>query len=83
MGYKMRTSNMSVTRWWRWDGALLQPKWDQPVATELYSHLGDDGIAPAAFDDFENVNLAGSPAWAAVESALLARLEVEVKRWIV
>jgi hypothetical protein len=25
---------------------------------ELYSHVGDDGMAPAAFDGYENTNLA-------------------------
>ena len=34
----------------------------QPVGIELYSHVGDTGVARAAFDSYENVNLAGNPA---------------------
>ena len=29
---------------------------------ELYTHVGDDGMAPAAFDGYENINLAQDPA---------------------
>jgi hypothetical protein len=65
--YKMRTSNMSVTQWLKWDGANLLPMWNESVGVELYSHVGDVGMAPAAFDDFENVNLAGDSSWSAVE----------------
>ena len=46
-----------------------------------YSHAGDEGAAPSAFDDFENENLAGRPAYAEVERQLLARLRIEVEKW--
>ena len=81
MGYKMRTPNMSITAWLTWDGAALRADWSQLVGLELYDHSGDDGMAPAAFDDYENENLAGRSEWAAVQAALLARLRREVKRW--
>lgn len=77
----MRTANMSITQWSKWDGVNLQPLWDEPVGIELYTHVGDDGMAPAAFDNFENVNLHGNPEYAEIEVALLARLKVEVAKW--
>ena len=52
------------------------------MARELYDHAGDTGLAPAAFDDFENENLAGRPAYAHVQAALLARLRAEVEKWM-
>lgn len=39
------------------DGDKLEAKWDQTVGVELYDHAGDNGMAPMAFDDYENVNL--------------------------
>jgi hypothetical protein len=78
---QMRTANMSITQWSKWDGEKLQPIWEDPVGIELYTHVGDDGMAPAAFDDFENVNLHGNPAYAAQEAMLLARLKEEVAKW--
>ena len=77
----MRTPNMSITQWLAWDGAALRPDWSRPVGLELYSHSGDDGMAPNAFDDFENENLAGRPELAAVQATLLVRLRREVERW--
>ena len=79
----MRTQNMSVTQWLVWDGARLRPDWARQVGVELYDHAGDTGLAPSAFDDFENVNLAGRPEYAQVQAHLLARLRSEVERWIV
>ena len=64
-----------------WDGAALRPDWSRPVGLELYDHSGDDGMAPAAFDDFENENLADRPEWAAVQVALLEQLRKEVQKW--
>jgi hypothetical protein len=43
MGYKMRTTNMSLTMWVRWNGSALLPAWDEVIGTELYSHEGDTG----------------------------------------
>jgi iduronate 2-sulfatase len=83
MGYKMRTDNMSFTLWLAWDGANLRPDWDRQAGVELYDHMGDVGMAPAAFDDYENVNLAGKPEYAQLQATLLARLRTEVERWIV
>lgn len=81
MGYKLRTPNMSITRWARWDGTALAPIWSEVVAAELYSHVGDDGMAPAAFDNYENVNLAGQPAFKTIETDLFERLKAEVAKW--
>ena len=63
-----------------------QPDPDQPINSkvgcfELYSHAGDDGMAPAAFDDYENVNLAQDPAHANKLQEMLAMLHHEVERW--
>merc|ERR1712187_43423 len=82
MGYKIRTENMSMTQWVRWNGSGLRPIWDNPVGIELYTHQGDDGMVPAAFDDFENENLAGRPEFAHVQAILSARMRQEVERWI-
>ena len=68
MGYKMRTEKYAITQWLVWDGAKLRPDWDQQVALELYDHTGDTGFAPAAFDDFEYVNLADLPQYASVQA---------------
>jgi len=81
MGYKMRTKNASITVWSVWDGDKLEAKWDQTVGVELYDHAGDNGMAPMAFDDYENVNLAGKPEWATVEVNLRARLEALVAKY--
>ena len=63
----MRTEEWSVTAWSTWDGAALRPIWGSHCGEaspdpepgnskvgcyELYSHAGDDGMAPAAFDDY-------------------------------
>ena len=79
----MRTENMSITLWLVWDGAALRPDWKQQVGVELYDHAGDTGMAPAAFDDFENENLAGRPEHSALQAGLLLRLREEVERWMV
>jgi len=60
-GQQMRTQNNSLTVWVKWDGDTLRPLWDGVVGVELYDHINNTGIAPMAFDDFENVNLAGKP----------------------
>jgi len=82
MGYRMRTSNMSITQWVRWDGKNLRPNWKETVGMELYSHEGNTGLGPAAYDDFENENLAGKPEYAAIQGKLLKRLQAEVEKWI-
>jgi hypothetical protein len=38
-------------------------------------------MAPAAFDDFENVNLAGKAEWAELQAEMAAQLQFEVGRW--
>ena len=82
MGYKMRTANFSVTQWFSWNGTSLRANYDDVVGVELYDHNADDGMAPAAFDDFENVNLAGNPKYAVVEKSLRARQILEIQKWI-
>ena len=71
----MRTEEWSVTAWSTWDGAALRPIWGSHCGEaspdpepgnskvgcyELYSHAGDDGMAPAAFDDY--VSTARNPS---------------------
>ena len=41
---------------------------------------GDDGVGAAAYDDFENVNLAHEPARRAQVQALAARLRAQFER---
>lgn len=81
MGYKMRTRNMSITQWSRWDGDSLSARWDEPVGIELYSHVGDTGVARAAFDSYENVNLAGNPAYAEQQAGMLLQLKALVAKY--
>eukprot|EP01050_Picozoa_sp_SAG11_P020412 SAG11_NODE_3434_length_2450_cov_1.447044_3_plen_110_part_00 len=94
----MRTEEWSVTAWQAWDGANLRPDWGADCGSkglpnggpgnaavgcyELYAHTGDDGMAPAAFDDYENVNLAQDPAHKEKLAEMLAQLRQEVERWI-
>ncbi len=52
------------------------------MGTELYSHVGDTGTVPSAFDDFENVNLATDPAYAQVKTELLAQLRALAEQWM-
>ena len=33
------------------------------MARELYDHTGDTGLGAAAFDEYENLNLAYVPRW--------------------
>jgi len=82
MGYRMRTSNMSITRWVRWDGKHLRPDWNHVVGTELYSHEGNTGLGPEVYDDFENENLAEKPEYASIQAKLLTRLQAEVDKQI-
>lgn len=43
MGYRMRTSDYSVTQWVEWDLSTLRPLWNKTVGYELYDHQGDNG----------------------------------------
>ena len=52
-----------------------------PLSLPSFRIQTDDGIAPAAFDDYENVNLHGNPELAEIEAKLLARLKALVARW--
>merc|ERR1712224_796114 len=61
MGYSVRTAEWRYTEYAQWDGANLKPMWNASVpsfGSELYDHRNDDGTGEAAFDDFENENLA-------------------------
>ena len=61
-------------------GAAGPPSSSALVASELYDHYGDDGVGAAAYDDFENVNLAHEPARRAQVQALAARLRAQFER---
>lgn len=63
----MRVKDYSIALWVKWDKERLLPLWDSVVGVELYDHINDTGMAPMAFDDFENVNLAGSPRYEPLE----------------
>ena len=52
------------------------------VGTELYTHTGDDGMAPAAFDDYENTNLATQPQYAPLRDRMLVQLRELVEGYI-
>lgn len=64
MGFSVRVANARYTEWRSWVGAKLAGDWSAAGlrAIELYDHENDNGVGPAAFDAFENVNLAYLPA---------------------
>jgi arylsulfatase A-like enzyme len=74
MGLSLRTPRWRYTEWLPWN-ASLQADWYTPGAAagvELYDHAGDDGTT---FDGpWEQANLAGDPAHAAVQAQLAATL---------
>ena len=67
MGYSVRTATWRFTAWLDWDGAALKADWASVNSTELYDHAGDPGVGIAAFDDFENVNVADAYPQVAAE----------------
>ncbi|EDQ87110.1 uncharacterized protein MONBRDRAFT_27633 [Monosiga brevicollis MX1] len=81
MGYRMRTEEWALTQWVRWNGTSLRPNWNQTVGLELYDHRNNTGMAPSAFDDFENENLAYEPALQPVLMQLLEQLHQEFAKW--
>lgn len=72
MGLSIRTSRYRFTRWYLWDGTLLQPKFtEEGAGDELYDHRGDDGLDLNL--GYEATNLAAlNPL---VVRAMVARLE--------
>ena len=62
MGYTVRTLSWRYTEWWPWDSNTTRPitNGTLPSDRELYSHAGDDGTDP---DAFENVNSAYDAAY--------------------
>jgi hypothetical protein len=64
MGYAVRTPDWRLVRWMNWNATSYKTDWTQdPYATELYPHTGDNGTT---FDVFETDNVAGDPANAGV-----------------
>lgn len=81
MGYTVRVADARYTEWRAWQAGCVAD-WSPAglVAAELYDHYGDDGVGAAAYDDFENVNLAHEPARRAQVQALAARLRAQFER---
>ena len=81
MGYTVRVADARYTEWRAWQAGCVAD-WSPAglVASELYDHYGDDGDGAAAYDDFENVNLAHEPARRAQVQALAARLRAQFER---
>jgi hypothetical protein len=53
----VRTAEWRWVEWHKWNGTALRPECDA-MATELYPHVGDDGMS---FDSpFETINVADS-----------------------
>jgi hypothetical protein len=42
-GYTLRTDGWRYTAWFKYDWNSTAPVWEDIVAKELYSHLGDKG----------------------------------------
>jgi hypothetical protein len=60
---------MALGRWWNGE-ALVGDFSRPPVAVELYAHAGD---TEAAFDTFENRNVAGTQTQVVAQHMALAR----------
>ena len=71
MGLSIRTPEWRYTQWHPWNGTVLDVVWETMTGVELYTHTGDDGTS---FDAWENVNVAGRPQYAAIESELATML---------
>lgn len=72
MGYTLRTPDWRFTEWVAYDNATFTPHWGGPLhQVELYDHRGDTG---AAWERFENANVAGDAANAATVATLRAML---------
>jgi arylsulfatase A-like enzyme len=52
VGYTIRTHDWRYTEWVHWDAAKLEPDWSKYIASELYSHDGDDGFDFNAFENY-------------------------------
>ena len=78
---RVRVADARYTEWRAWQAGCVAD-WSPAglVASELYDHYGDDGVGAAAYDDFENVNLAHEPARRAQVQALAARLRAQFER---
>ena len=74
MGYSVRTRAWRYSLWCAWDGSRLAPDWRNCTGDELFDHRGDAALPPFAPDLVENVNLANTPALAATQAELRARL---------
>lgn len=73
MGYSVRTANWRYTEWKPWNGTDLTPLWHSTkYASELYSHVGDDGTD---FDAFENTNVINSTEGQTVVTELARLLQ--------
>lgn len=76
MGYSVRTTEWRFTEWYPWKGDSCVADFDNPYATELYSHQGQQPH-PLDFDAWENENVAKEPVNAKVvkqhRSLLLAK----------
>ena len=63
MGYSVRTAKWRFTEWFAFNGTQLKANFSQTLATELYSHKGDDG---SDMDRSEVENVVYDPVNAAV-----------------
>ena len=73
MGYSVRSAAWRLTEWMPWNASRACPEWGNATGTafrELYDHRNDTELYDV--DSFENENVVGDPAHAAVVSTLLA-----------
>lgn len=73
MGFSIRTTEWRYSTWCRWDGVQLQPDWTHCEHEELWDHREDPAL-PYNVDDFETVNVAANPEYAAIKTDLHAML---------
>lgn len=75
MGYSVRVPEWRFTEWRTWNSSCVSDWTSKGLVTmELYDHKDDTGKSSAAFDDFENENMAYSPSQQALISHLSTML---------
>lgn len=72
MGMSIRTRDWRYSVYCRWLPTLTVD-WNRCADVELFDHRNDAGL-PYDVDNFENTNLAGTPALAATQAALHERI---------
>ena len=80
MGLSVRTAHWRFTDWVAWNATAGAPVLSHILASELYNHSADTGLA-GSLDGFETTNLASDPALATKVDMLRALMRHNFGRW--